>query len=238
MKDYLMLRTCLCCGCMCFVLFGCINPAGVMPDTVVYNSCMVLINGYFILVTIWQKRHIDFPREWEQVYGNHFENIGLSRHKFAKLVAAGLSRTEKSGGKMHDIGDTVTSLCIIVDGEIVLMDQAGKQQQLCVQNDILEANEWILGGMNPHTQRFVYRYVAVRPVLYVKWTRESLVRILKDDQELSNALRSVLGIATARSWCRLGGARHDLHNNALSPEMKSAGYHSYPNSLKSPYPYH
>jgi len=216
MQDYLMLRICLCAGCACFASFGLFSPAGVMPDTVMYNSCMVLINAYFIVQTLWQKRHIDFRPDWELVYGNHFESIGWSRHDFEKLQSIGLSRTEKPGVVMHHVGDLVTSLCIIVDGEILLKDVHDNQVSFFVENDITEANEWITGNLNPSYQRYVYNYVATKQVRYVKWTRESLVKLLEQSPELCSGLRAVLGLATARSWCRLGGARHDMIQSANS----------------------
>jgi len=203
MSDYLLLRVCLFLGCAFFGTFGLVNPAGYMLDTFLFNLTMSLLNGYYIIQILWERRHIDFAPEFEFVYEYLFKDF-LPRAKFLELTKHGLTRFEKRNSLMHDIGDEITSLCIVVQGKVIMKNREGRQINYFRPKDAIEASFWASQTMNPEGLRFRHQMITATDVYFVKWTRESLVRAMERDPAIRMAVRAVLGIATARNWRRFG----------------------------------
>jgi len=90
---------------------------GMLLDTAMFNTVMMLFNLRHAVRLAYAYRHISFEREWEQIYVNVFEGY-LNRVDFKKLVDISYKRTFKKGEIFKKKGDEITSLCCLVSGRI------------------------------------------------------------------------------------------------------------------------
>merc|ERR1711879_338959 len=210
-KNYLNLRLCLAVACTCFVVYAITSPIGIMLDMLVFNFSMILLNLSHAIMLIYEKRHIDFEPEFEQIYCNLFATY-MSRPLFKRLVKIALVREEKCGTVMKRDGDLVTSLCIIIRGT-VLVKRGGKVVNTLTSNEFIEAPEWVRSNLNPEDTRLNLTFVTQGSVTYVKWSRETLVTVIQKYPEIKHAVLAVLGIKTAELWLR------SVRRNPGSKEM-------------------
>lgn len=197
--DLLALRICLFYACIFFTLFGLFGLGDIAPDAVIYNALMSVINMYYIVSICWKRRYIEFEPEWEKIYVKVFEPIGVTRSTFETLQSKGLIRWERQGTIMHDIGDSVTSLCILVKGTVELYDSKNTKANTYRHFDILEGVEWVHGDLDPHSSRFEHKFQAQTDVIFVKWNREALVKLFDEDPDLETHFRIILGLGAAKN---------------------------------------
>jgi len=117
----------------------------------------------------------------------------MTRVQFKELSDISIIRTEKSRVTMKKEGDLVTSLCILVKGQVEVLREGRLLNVLC-RNEILEAPEWVRTNLNPEGTRFTVSFVTATDVVYVKFTRELLAGIIKKDRTIRSAVLAVLGI--------------------------------------------
>jgi len=203
-SNYLILRTVLCLACFSFVLYALTSPVGYMLDMLLFNFSMALINGYYAVTHLYRQRYVEFPPEFEQAYRARFREF-LSRTDFELLASEGFVRGEVQGVFLKKRGDNVTSLCMLVDGEVEVMGKDGIQVvDVHGANDLLEAPEWMRSGLNPDESRFdVSLRVSSPSVTFLKWPREAVVTLLEEHPQIRPALHAVLGIQTATVWTRM-----------------------------------
>jgi len=223
-RSFLQLRLCLTLACICFVVYALTSPIGIMMDMLMFNFVMALLNLSHAVTLIYEKRHIDFDANYEQIYINLFASY-MARTDFQKLVTHAVVREEKHGVVMKQEGDLVTSLCILVKGNIVVKRDSKVINRLGV-NEILEAPEWVRSNLNPETTRFKLSFVSEGNVTYVKWSRETLCEVLKENPKIKSSVLAVLGIKTAELWLR--SVRKDSkHSSGHNSEMNSNGCSPY-----------
>jgi len=192
MTDFLQLRLCLSVACIGFVIYALTSPIGIMVDMGVFNFVMALLNLRHASELVYRKRHIEFPEEQEQIYTSLFSQY-MTRVQFKALADISVIRQNKAGVTMKEIGDLVTSLCIIVKGQVEVRRKE-KILNVLYKNDILEAPEWLKSNLDPEGIRFTVSFTTVTNVVYIKYTRELLSGILVNDDAIRSAVLAVLGI--------------------------------------------
>jgi len=200
MTDFLQLRLCLSVACISFVIYAVTSPIGIMVDMGVFNFLMALLNLRHATELVYRKRYIEFPEEQEQIYTTLFSQY-MTRVQFKALADISVIRQEKTKVTMKKEGDLVTSLCILVKGQV---EVRRKERILNVlyKNEILEAPEWVRSNLDPEGMRFTVSFTTATDVVYIKYTRELLVSILKNDYAIRNAVLAVLGIRVSELWLR------------------------------------
>jgi len=200
MTDFLQLRLCLSVACISFVIYALTSPIGIMVDMGMFNFVMALLNIRHAIVLVYRKRYIEFPEELEQIYTALFSQY-MNRVQFKALADVSLIRQCKSNVTMKAEGDLVTSLCILVKGQV---EVKRKERVLNVlhKNEILEAPEWVRSNLNPEGMRFNVSFITTTDVVYIKFTRELLAGILKHDPAIRSAVLAVLGIRVSELWLR------------------------------------
>jgi len=208
LTDLLNLRICLFFACLFFGLFGWFGLANIAADCVLYNFAMSVINLGCISVLIWERRYIRFSPEWEDIYINLFKPIGVSRYDFALFQKKGVIREKVSGTILHHIKDNVTSMCILVSGEVDLYNRSGVVCNTYHAHSVLEGIEWCKFDLEPKGKIFEHRFVARTRVVFAKWSRETLVRMLQKHPQLKQSLRIMLGLNAARTTYGLLNSLH------------------------------
>lgn len=204
-RDLLHLRICLFFGCSFFALFGTFGLPGFAVDCILWNCIMSLINAYYIVELAWKWRHIPFTTPFEQVYLKVFKPIGMTRHDFNILQSFGVLRTERKGVPMHHIGDDITSLCILVSGKVQLQSLKEKVLTTYKANDILEAIEWLHGKLTSAREpdrvqtHYQHKYLVTQDVKYIKFSHESIVKLIKTHPRMKQLLQTALGLNAAHA---------------------------------------
>jgi len=200
LTDFLQLRICLSIACISFVIYSIRAPVGVMADMGMFNIVMALLNIRHAVVLVYKKRYIEFAEEMEQIYTTLFSQY-MTRVQFKELSDISLIRSEKARVAMKKEGDLVTSLCILVKGQVEVR-RGGRLLNVLCKNEILEAPEWVKTNLNPEGTRFTLSFVTATDVIYVKFTRELLAGILEKDPTIRSAFLAVLGIRVSELWLR------------------------------------
>eukprot|EP00992_Anisonema_acinus_P010237 TRINITY_DN6426_c0_g1_i1.p1 TRINITY_DN6426_c0_g1~~TRINITY_DN6426_c0_g1_i1.p1 ORF type:complete len:358 (+),score=128.52 TRINITY_DN6426_c0_g1_i1:55-1074(+) len=210
MSDFLLLRVCLAIACLCFIVYAITSPIGVMPDMLFFNMVMLLLNVRHACALLYEMRHVEFNAEHEQAYSEVFKEF-MKRTDYMALVANGLVRFEKAGVVLKQEGDLVTSLCLISSGTVAVLKEKRRVNRYG-PNELLEAPEWVESDLSPDGIRFEASFVAETDCVYLKWPREKLVELLREQPQLKAGLRAVLGLQTAKLWLRhlAHGPRRDL----------------------------
>jgi len=200
LSDFLQLRIWLTIACISSIIFAITSPIGIMIDIGMFNFVMVLLNIRHAVVLVYKKRYIEFADEMEQIYTALFMRY-MTRVQFKELVDIALIRSDQAKVTMKEEGDLVTSLCILVKGRV---EVRRNDQLLNVlnKNDILEAPEWVKSNLDPEGTRFTVSFFTATDVVYVKFTREKLSRIIKKDPAIQSAVLAVLGIRISELWLR------------------------------------
>lgn len=165
-----------------------------------FNIVMALLNIRHAVVLVYKKRYIEFTEEMEQIYRTLFAQY-MTRVQFKELSDISLIRSEKARVTMKKEGDLVTSLCILVKGQVEVR-RGGRLLNVLSKNEILEAPEWVKTNLNPEGTRFTLSFVTATDVVYVKFTRELLAGILEKDPTIRSAFLAVLGIRVSELWLR------------------------------------
>jgi len=200
MTDFLQLRICLSVACLCFVVYAITSPIGIMADMGVFNFAMALLNIRHAVVLVYKKRYIEFADEMEQIYIALFARY-MTRVQFKELANIAFIRSDQAKVTMKEEGDLVTSLCIIVKGQVEVR-RKGKLMNILYKNEILEAPEWVRTNLNPEGTRFTLSFVTATNVVYVKFTREMLSGIISKDRAIRSSVLAVLGIRVSELWLR------------------------------------
>jgi len=159
---------------------------------------MALLNFRHAVILIYDKRYIEFSVELEQIYVQLFSPY-MTRVEFQDLADVAVIRQSKAKVVMKEEGDLVTSLCIIVSGQVEVR-RNGKQINVLNENAILEAPDWVRTNLNPEGSRFTVSFATVTNVRYVKFTRELLANVLNNNIEIRYAVLAVLGIKVSDLW--------------------------------------
>jgi len=183
-----------------------------MTDMGIFNFVMVLLNIYHAVVLVYDKRHIEFPEELEQIYTVLFSRY-MSRVQFQELAAVAVIRQSRPRETMKEEGDFVTSLCILVKGHVHVKRRRRLVNVLC-KNDILEAPVWVRSNLNPEGRRFDVSFVTATKVIYIKFSRELLVGVIEKNHEIRSALLAVLSIRVSEIW--LSGVDPELGEGSQS----------------------
>jgi len=221
-SDLLLLRVCLFFACINFALFGWFGLGDISADCVLYNLALSLINLGFISIMAWEKRYIRFSPGWEEIYVNMFKPIGVSRHDFALFQKKGVIREKCRGSVLHHIDDNVTSMNILISGEVELLNSQGKLANTYSKYSIIEGIEWCQYNLDPEEKQFEHRFVAKTNVVFAKWSREMLLQIFRKHSSLKQSIRILLGLNAARTTYDLLNSLidvpgEDLQNGEAQP---------------------
>jgi len=200
LTELLSLRICLIAGCLFYVIYSLTSPISVMVDMGIFNFVMVLLNIYHAVVLLYQKRYIDFPDELEQIYTVLFSRY-MTRVQFKELADIAVIRRCKARVTMKEEGDFVTSLCILVNGQVDVR-RKGCLLNVLYKNEILEAPDWVRTNLNPEGKRFDVSFVTATNVIYIKFSRELLVGVIKNNHDICSAVLAVLSIRVSEIWLR------------------------------------
>jgi len=202
MTNFLYLRFCLFVACCCFIYYSITFSSGILLDLLFFNVIMALLNIRHAVTLLYERRYVEFTPELNQVYVEVFSEF-MRRTDFQKLANVALLRRDKANLLLKGRGDLVTSLCVIVSGEVVVLNSKNVRVNQYSNNEFMEAPEWVESDLDPDGFRFRVGFKTVdQELIYLKWPRESLVRVLSGDPSLKSALRAVLGIQTAKLWLR------------------------------------
>ena len=106
----------------------------------------------------------------------------LSHSQLQTLAAHGEERTAEAGEKLYEIGDRVYPFIAILDGEIAVLDGAGREI-------VRHGPSGFLGELNLLSGQTVFvAAVALEPTRYIAVEREVLRNLLFDDSSLSDLL--------------------------------------------------
>lgn len=215
LRDFLALRLSIFLGCLCFVLYGATSSVGMMLDMMSFNILLALLNLHHALQLMWEKRYVKFSPELEQVYCNLFRPY-MPRSDFARLSAIALPRTEKRGVVIKERGDLVTSLCILVSGRVEVLNGSGEKVNEYHSNDFLEAPEWVKWDLDPDSARFWVSFKTQVDCSYLKWPRESLVRLLRGMRHAGLLVKLYLSLLSSSYFCSFVFVFHYLFPLFLS----------------------
>merc|ERR1719419_1331005 len=171
-----------------------------MVDMCIFNVVMGLLNIYHAVVLVYKKCWIEFSEELEQIYTTLFSRY-ISRVQFKNLADIAVLRQMKAGVIMKEEGDFVTSLCIIVKGQVDVK-RRGRLINVLYENEILEAPDWVRTNLNPDGRRFDVSFVTTTEVIYIKLARELLVGVLEKNDDIRSAVLAVLSIGVSEIWLR------------------------------------
>jgi len=200
MTNFLQLRLCLSVACISFVIYAVTSPIGIMVDMGVFNFVMALLNLRHAAELVYRKRYIEFPEEQEQIYMELFSQY-MTRVQFKALADISVIRQDKARVTMKEEGDLVTSLCILVKGQVEVRRKE-KILNVLFKNEILEAPEWVRSNLDPEGSRLTVSFTTTTDVVYIKYTRELLVGLLKNNSAIRSAVLAVLGIRVSELWLR------------------------------------
>lgn len=202
MSNFLHLRLSILCACACFVFYSITSPIGIMIDLLFFNVVMALLNIRHAIQLLYERRYVNFTPEFEQVYQSVFADF-MRRTDFNTLISIAFIRSEKSHVVLKEKGNIMTSLCCLVKGRVLVTNSSGRKINQYGRNEFLEAPEWIKANLKPgDNDRFHITFTSMTQCTYIKWPRETLLLLLKENHTLKLALRAVLGIQTARIWLR------------------------------------
>jgi len=200
LTDFFKLRLFLTLACISFVFYSATSPIGIMADMGIFNFVMALLNIRHGTCLLYMKRYIEFSTELEQIYSVLFSRY-MTRVQFKELADISVIRQSKSQVTMKEEGDLVTSLCILVKGQVEVR-RKGRRINTLYQNETLEAPDWVRSNLNPEGRRLDVGFVTETDVIYIKFTRELLVRVIEKDQAIRNAVLAVLSIRVSELWLR------------------------------------
>lgn len=226
-SEILSLRICLFFACIFFALFGWFGLGSISPDCVLYNATMCVINFGYICSLLWERRYISFPSAFERIYVNIFKPIGVSRHVFELLKQKGMVRHKLKGTVLHHLDDNVTSMNILVQGEVNLFNRHGALANTYGQYSVIEGIEWCQTDLDPEGKKFEHQFVAKTDVVFVKWSRETLLRLLAERQDLKQSLRIMLGLNAAKTTFRLLNQLHLKTEGCISEAEEFKSYNSH-----------
>jgi len=202
MSNFLHLRLSILSGCFCFMYYALTSPLGIMIDLFFFNVVMALLNTRHAIRLLYERRYVSFKPEFEQIYQSVFADF-MRRTDFENLISIAFVRSEKSHVVLKERGNTMTSLCVLVKGRVLVTNSSGRKINQYGRNEFLEAPEWVKANLKPDdTTRFHITFTSMTECTYIKWPRETLLSLLKENHALKLALRAVLGIQTARIWLR------------------------------------
>lgn len=220
LDNFLYLRLSLLVACLCFIVYSCTSPLGIMLDLLFFNLVMALLNTKHAISLLYEKRYVKFNPEFEQVYSSIFADF-MRRTDFSTLISIALVRQEKSHVVLKEKGDTVTSLCVLVKGRVLVTNSSGRKINEYGRNEFLESPEWVKCDLKPDDNcRFQITFTTVNECVYIKWPRETLLALLEmeGNNSLKLALRAVLGIQTARIWLRSIEIKEHTPPSRASPQ--------------------
>ena len=108
----------------------------------------------------------------------------LSPAQLESLAVLGEERTARVGDVLYEVGDQRYPLIAIIEGEVAILDAAGKEI-------VRHSTSGFLGEMNLLTGQTVYvTAVATKPLRYIEVDRDALRPLLFEDGPLSDLLLS------------------------------------------------
>jgi len=175
-----------------------ISSFGVSPAP--FDFCFVLWYFLIFLINIkhvllcYEKRHITFSNNLEQVYIKVFKNI-MTRVQYNKLIDKSLVREIKKKRYYVKIGDACNNLTILISGKMKKCDKH-KKISYVKQCSFIDSPEFIMRNQNKG-QSFNVTFYAETDCNIIIWPREIINVLLKEDNELNSLLLASLGIDVA-----------------------------------------
>ena len=82
-----------------------------------FNFIMLILNVRIAFILLYNRRYIDFPAEYEQIYTQLFSAY-LSRPAFEKLIEISYVRHATPNDIFYKQGDLVTTLSVLISGRV------------------------------------------------------------------------------------------------------------------------
>lgn len=211
--NVLFLRVTLCFGGLWFAIWAATFSAGVLGETLLWNSIFTLINLHHAIVLFYGRRPITFDSFREKVYVEMFEGV-LSRSMYKVLASRSLVRTLIPGRSYALRGDSVSSLAILIEGRLRIMKTnksfdhsealetcpmlgIGGDSLYIEEFEFIDSPEWMLSQEHDQT-KFVVDLIADCECTFLMWPKETLQELLTDNPDLVAPLQGVLGIDVSR----------------------------------------
>ncbi|KAK4010266.1 popeye domain-containing protein 3 isoform X2 [Daphnia magna] len=170
-------------------------------DTFIWNSLFLLVNAVHAVVLIISLRTVHFGPQMEQVYGDIFQPLKVSKRQF-KAVAKCLTsiRLMKRGECFSVEKETkVETLSLLLSGRM-LVSQNDKMLHFIHPMQFLDSSDWFQVSSDDIFQVSIRACEESRVLL---WHRDKLRVILQKDAFLQSVLHEILGRDVVRKHCQV-----------------------------------
>jgi len=192
MFDVLYLRVLLSAGALVFMMW-CIFVLQVALDGALWNFIFFVINIGHIIKMVYDKRPLVFDADkefiWEHIF---YENFRMDRHTFSNLTASCEIITIEKDQYYGRIGDLVTRLSVIIDGniEVQIPNNNNEQKSLIAQLrplDFIDSPEWV-----QRVSHFSVNLKCTTQVKVLSWPSLTIRRLKNNTPQLWGSLTGIL----------------------------------------------
>ena len=184
-RDVLWLRI-LAIAAMVLLLPFYANQPEPMISCMVWQAVFIAINLYWVIVIIRERIPPTMSVDEQMLYDTVFKDC-CSAKDMLKLLAKGQWIDAESGEKIIQTNQRIDHLMLVQNGSIAFQVQ---------ENETIKLHPGcLLGAVSFLTEEAtVADYVAVEPVRYLSWHRDTLAQLFKVKPELKSAVYEVIGL--------------------------------------------